>query len=79
MHIHMTAWEKNGLVIFIITFFQSKQFIKSVPFVFIIVIIAAVIIAIIIRNQGTNKSLRGFSFIVKPIFALENIKDTSFF
>ena len=28
MHSHMTAWEKNGLVIFIITFFQSKQSIK---------------------------------------------------
>ena len=77
----MTAWEKNSLVIFIITFFQSKQFIKSVSFVFIIVIIAAVIIVIIIAGYFLGKKifLRGFSFIVKPIFALENIKDRSFF
>ena len=51
MHSHMTAWENNGLAIFIITFF-NQQFIKYVPFVFIIVIIAAVIIVIVIIIAG---------------------------
>ena len=51
MHSHITAWE-NWISYIHNNFFQSKQFIKYVPFVFIIVIIAAVIIVIVIIIAG---------------------------